>query len=84
MAACTNLALSASNLGTSYLNKIFTIPRGQYEELGSLMMMVTTMGLVLPIITVLIFNNPFRRQISPAEAVPEIEAQDPHNRKESA
>jgi hypothetical protein len=75
MAAFTNLALSASNLGTNYLNKIFTIPRGQYEELGTLMITVSAMGLVLPIITVLIFNNPFRRQISPIESAPEIEAQ---------
>ena len=74
MAAFTNLALSASQLGTSYLNKIFTIPRGQYDELGALMITATTMGLVLPIITVFIFNNPFRRQISPNRASSEIEA----------
>ena len=73
MAAFTNLALSASNLGTNYLNKIFTIPRGQYEELGILMITVSAMGLVLPIITVFIFNNPFRQQISPTDAAPEIE-----------
>ena len=75
MAAFTNLALSASSLGTNYLNKIFTIPRGQYEELGTLMITVTAMGFVLPIITVLIFNNPFRRQISPTDAAPEIDAE---------
>lgn len=73
MAAFTNLALSASNLGTNYLNKIFPIPRGQYEALGALMITVSAMGLVLPIITVFIFNNPFRRQISPTDAAPEIE-----------
>jgi len=73
MAAFTNLALSASNLGTNYLNKIFTISRGQYEELGILMIMVSAMGLVLPIITVFMFNNPFRRQTSPTDAAPEIE-----------
>ena len=67
------MALSASNLGTNYLNKIFPIPRGQYEELGALMITVSAMGLVLPIITVFIFNNPFRRQISPTDAAPEIE-----------
>jgi hypothetical protein len=37
MAAFTNLALSASHLGTKYLNKIFAIHRGQYDELGSLL-----------------------------------------------
>jgi hypothetical protein len=75
MAAFTNLALSASNLGTNYLNKIFTIIRGQYEELGILMITVSAMGLVLPIITVLLFNNPFRRQISPTHTAPEIETE---------
>ncbi len=74
MAAFTNLALSASQLGTNYLNKIFIIPRGQYDELGTLMITVSVMALILPIITVLIFNNPFRRQSSPTEAAAEIEA----------
>ena len=61
MAAFTNLALSASNLGTNYINKIFPIQRGQYDELGILMITVSAMGLVLPIVTVLIFN-PAARQ----------------------
>ena len=74
MAAFTNLALSASSLGTNYLNKIFTIPRGQYNELGILMITVTTMALVLPILTVLIFNNPFRRQLTPTDAPPKVKA----------
>ncbi len=34
MAAFTNLALSASSLGTNYLNEIFVVGRGQYGELG--------------------------------------------------
>jgi hypothetical protein len=38
------------------------------------MITVSAMGLILPIITVLIFNNPFRRSIKSAEAAPEIEA----------
>jgi hypothetical protein len=61
MAAFTNLALSASNLSTNYLNKIFPIQRGQYDELGILMMTVSAMSLILPIVTVLIFN-PVGRQ----------------------
>jgi hypothetical protein len=75
MAAFTNLALSASQLGTSYLNKIFIIPRGQYDELGVLMITAAVMGLILPIITVFIFNNPFRRQIIPTHGVPDLEAE---------
>jgi hypothetical protein len=56
MAAFTNLALSASQLGTKYLNMFFTIERGQYSELGMLLIYVAVIGLVFPIITVLIFN----------------------------
>ena len=61
MAAFTNIALSASNLATNYLNKIFVIQRGLYDELGLLMVTVSVMGLILPIITVLVFN-PVGRQ----------------------
>lgn len=56
MAAFTNLALSASHLGTKYLNKIFVIERGQYNELGILMISVALIGLALPIATVVFFN----------------------------
>jgi MFS family permease len=56
MAAFTNLALSASHLGTQYLNKIFLIERGQYQELGHLMLTVAMVALLLPIIAVFLFN----------------------------
>jgi len=61
MAAFTNLALSASNLGTKYLNKIFIIERGRYDELGMLMVAVTVLGLVLPVVTVILVNTAGRR-----------------------
>jgi MFS family permease len=60
MAAFTNLALSASNLATEYINKIFVIERGQYDELGMLMISVTVISLVLPTFTVLICNRIFQ------------------------
>ena len=56
MAAFTNLALSASQLGTRYLNNIFVIERGQYDQLGALLITVGLLGLILPILTVLFFN----------------------------
>ncbi len=52
MAAFTNLALSASSLATKYMNKIFVIERGQYDELGNLLICVVLVSLVLPILTV--------------------------------
>ncbi len=56
MAAFTNLALSASNLGTRNLNKIFVIERGQYDELGALMITVLLLGLIVPVATVAVFR----------------------------
>jgi len=56
MAAFTNLALSASSLGTNYLNELFIIQRGQYGELGYLMITASIIGLVLPVATVILVN----------------------------
>jgi hypothetical protein len=56
MAAFTNLALSMSSLGTNYLNEIFIVARGQYGELGRLMITATIIGLVFPVATVILVN----------------------------
>lgn len=61
MASFTNLALSASQLGTKYLNLVFDVRRGvldpvsrsiaaaaDYSELGRLLIVVTVLSLVLP------------------------------------
>lgn len=61
MASFTNLALSASQLGTRYLNQIFEVNRevrdpvtnapttpADYSQLGSLFMVSIVLGLVLP------------------------------------
>jgi hypothetical protein len=56
MAAFTNLALSASQLGTKYLNKAFIIERGRYDELGVLMITVALISLIVPIMTVVLLN----------------------------
>jgi len=56
MAAFTNLALSASHLGTKYLNAIYVVERGHYGELGVLMITVALLGLILPTITVLLLK----------------------------
>jgi MFS family permease len=69
-ASFTNLALSASALGTKYLNQIFTITRevkdkvsgeiqttADYSELGILLIVVTLLTLILPIIFVFIINH---------------------------
>jgi hypothetical protein len=57
MAAFTNLALSAASLGTTYMNRLFIVERGSYGELGGLMIVVSLIGLVVPIAAVLIVNR---------------------------
>ncbi len=67
MASFTNLALSASQLGTKYLNQIFLVTRevrdpetgavsipADYGELGVLLATVTVLGFVLPFAAILI------------------------------
>jgi hypothetical protein len=66
MASFTNLALSLAQLGTKYLNEIFTVTRqvknavgtvvipADYSELGRLLITATVIGLVLPITAVIL------------------------------
>ena len=66
MASFTNLALSASQLGTKYLNGIFSVTRevkasatGQvtapadYSQLGTLLITVLVIGIALPFLAIL-------------------------------
>ena len=70
MASFTNLALSASSLGTKYLNEIFTVTRevrdrlsdvveiaANYSELGWLLLTVAAMTTALPLVTILIVQR---------------------------
>ena len=65
MASFTNLALSLAQLGTKYLNQIYTVSRevkgaatgavrvpADYSELGALMITASVIGLVLPLLAV--------------------------------
>jgi len=67
MASFTNLALSASQLGTKYLNRIFTVTRevrdaatgavsvpADYSDLGQLMITTTVLALALPLVAILL------------------------------
>ena len=69
LASFTNLALSASNLGTKYLNEFFTITRevkneigeiktqADYSDLGTILIIVTLLTLIVPIITTYIIKK---------------------------
>ena len=61
MASFTNLALSASQLGTKYLNQLFEVTReirdpvtqatkmaADYSQLGALFMISIALGLIVP------------------------------------
>ena len=67
MASFTNLALSASQLGTKYLNQIFEVTRevvdpktqavtvpADYSQLGDLLLTCTVLGLVVPLATIVL------------------------------
>ena len=49
MASLTNLALVAGQLQTKYLNQAFTVGRGEYDELGMLLITVTLLSLLFPL-----------------------------------
>jgi len=70
MASFTNLALSASQLGTKYVNQIFTVTRevkdpetgtvtvpANYDELGILLITVTLVVFALPLIAIAIVKR---------------------------
>ncbi len=68
MASFTNLALSASTLGTKYLNEIYTITRdvrdgdtlltaADYSQLGLLLITVTVILVAVPLLVVLVVQS---------------------------
>ena len=69
LASFTNLALSASNLGTKYLNEVFVITREvktnkgdikvaeDYSELGMLLIVVCLLTLIIPILVTYIIKK---------------------------
>ncbi len=57
MASLMNLALVAGQLQTKYLNQIFTVGRGDYGELGILLGVVLTMGLLIPVGVIALFGR---------------------------
>lgn len=74
MASFTNMALSASSLGTKYLNQVFLITReavdpvtgeqisaADYTQLGHLLIVVATITVVVPLVVVFAVQaSPFR------------------------
>jgi len=57
MASLMNLALVAGQLQTKYLNDIFVVGRGQYGELGPLLVWAIVLGFVIPVGAIVLFGH---------------------------
>jgi MFS family permease len=57
MASLMNLALVAAQLQTKYLNNVFVVGRGQYAELGPLLIWVVALGFIIPIAAIALFGR---------------------------
>jgi hypothetical protein len=57
MASLMNLALVAGQLQTKYLNAMFPVGRGDYGELGLLLILATAIGLVVPVAAIALFGR---------------------------
>ncbi len=57
MASLMNLALVAGQLQTKYLNHIFVVGRGDFAELGALLITAVTLGFILPIMAIALFGR---------------------------
>ena len=57
MASLMNLALVAGQLQTKYLNEVFVVQRGEYSELGPLLIIAAVLGVILPIGAILLFGR---------------------------
>ncbi len=56
MASLMNLALVAGQLQTKLLNQIFVVNRGQYDELGALLIVVLSLGFIVPVAVIALFG----------------------------
>jgi hypothetical protein len=57
MASLMNLALVAGQLETKYLNLIFTVGRGVYDELGVLLIVAAVLGFAIPVAAIALFGR---------------------------
>ncbi len=60
MASFMNLALVAGQLQTKYLNQVFHVNRGAYDNLPALLAVVVAIGFIVPIVTILMVGRRVR------------------------
>jgi len=54
----------ASQLQTKYLNDIFVVGRGQYAELGSLMIWAIALSFIIPVGAIVLFGKRTVRHVA--------------------
>src|SRR6516165_3909239 len=64
MASLMNIALVASQLQTKYLNDIFVVGRGQYAELGPLLIWAVALSFIIPVAAIALFGNRTLRHVA--------------------
>jgi hypothetical protein len=57
MASLMNMALVAGQLQTKYLNELFVVARGNYAELGPLLITAAFLGLLIPLTAIALFGR---------------------------
>jgi hypothetical protein len=57
MASLMNMALVAGQLQTKYLNEFFVVGRGDYAELGPLLIIAALLGLTIPLAAIALFGR---------------------------
>jgi hypothetical protein len=57
MASLMNLALVAGQLQTKYLNEMFVVSRGHYDQLAPLLIWATSLGFVIPVMAIVLFGR---------------------------
>ena len=57
MASLMNIALVASQLQTKYLNDVFVVGRGQYAELGPLLIWAVALRFIIPVAAIALFGK---------------------------
>jgi len=64
MASLMNIAVVASQLQTKYLNEIFVVGRGQYAELGPLLIWAVALSFIIPVGAIALFGNRTVRHVA--------------------
>ena len=65
MASLINLAMVASQLQTKYLNEVFVVGRGEYTQLGPLLIWAVVISFVIPVTAIALFGKRTARHVVP-------------------